>query len=127
MLDSACPRTGVKARHPGPGEPVGAAVRRRAAHELGLTIDEPVCVLPEFRYRAVAADGIVENEICPVFCARTDGVVEAAAAEVMEWRWASWSELCVGATLSWPISPWAAAQIPLLDASGIGIFTRDGV
>jgi isopentenyl-diphosphate delta-isomerase len=61
--------------HPSPGEQVVAAVRRRGFQELGLTVDVPVCFLPEFRYRAVATDGTVENEICPVFCARTDGAV----------------------------------------------------
>lgn len=100
--------------HPGPGEPIVAAVRRRAEYELGLQICEPVCALPEFRYHAVAADGTVENEICPVFWARTDGPVRAAADEVMDWRWVSWQELRAAARLPWAISPWAAAQIPLL-------------
>src|SRR3954451_3541728 len=43
--------------HPAPGEELVAAVRRRARRELGVTIDDPVCVLPDFRYRATAADG----------------------------------------------------------------------
>lgn len=109
--------------HPAPGEELEDAVRRRATHELGLQIDELACVLPEFRYRATAADATVENEICPVFCARTYGPVKPAADEVMQWQWVSWPQLRMVAELSWPISPWAAEQIPLLDAAGIASWT----
>ncbi|MGE2691080.1 isopentenyl-diphosphate Delta-isomerase [Mycolicibacterium pulveris] len=103
--------------HPGPSEPIADAVRRRARQELGLSLAALRCVLPNFRYRAVAADGTVENEICPVFCARTDEPVQVDPDEVMEWRWVSWSDLRSAAALPWSISPWAAEQVPLLDAA----------
>src|SRR5436190_20034479 len=103
--------------HPAPGEDTVDAVRRRAQQELGMEIDTVECVLPEFRYRAVAADGTVENEICPVFCARTSTPVRPAPAEVMEHRWVSWDDLRSAAGLPWAISPWAADQIPLLERS----------
>ena len=103
--------------HPAPGEQIALAVQRRANDELGLRVEGPVCVLPGFRYRAVAADGTVENEICPVYCARTNTPVQAASDEVMEWRWVSWNELRRAAELGWPISPWAAKQIPLLETA----------
>lgn len=103
--------------HPAPDERVAEAVRRRARQELGITIDEPICVLPRFRYRAVAADGTVENEICPVFCARTGATIEASADEIMDSRWVTWDELRSAAGLPWSISPWAAEQIPLLEAA----------
>jgi isopentenyl-diphosphate delta-isomerase len=105
--------------HPAPGEPILEAVRRRAREELGVAVDEPVCVLPDFRYQAVAADGTVENEICPVFYARTGAEVIAAPTEVMETRWVSWQELRSAAQLPWTISPWAVTQIPLLEAEGV--------
>jgi isopentenyl-diphosphate delta-isomerase len=38
--------------HPGPGESVAEAARRRSADELGLEISEPEVVLPGFRYAA---------------------------------------------------------------------------
>ncbi|BBU24533.1 isopentenyl-diphosphate delta-isomerase [Mycobacterium xenopi] len=106
--------------HPLPDEPLSEAVRRRARHELGLQIDHLECVLPHFRYRATATDGTVENELCPVFFARAQGPVQPAADEVMDWRWVSWPELRAAAELSWPLSPWAAAQILLLEDADLG-------
>jgi isopentenyl-diphosphate Delta-isomerase len=103
--------------HPGPGEHIEDAVRRRAQQELGVTIDSLICVLPDFRYRAVAADGTVENEICPVFVARCDGRIQADPGEVMEWMWVSWEQLRSAVGLPWSISPWAMEQIPLLDGT----------
>jgi isopentenyl-diphosphate delta-isomerase len=98
-----------------------AAVQRCGERELGVPIEQPECVLPTFRYRAVATDGTVENEICPVFCATTESPIRPAADEVMDWRWVAWADLRTAAALAWPISPWAAAQIPLLEAAaGLG-------
>src|SRR3546814_5596147 len=39
--------------HPGPGEPIADAVRRRVHQELGLSLGDLRLVLPGFRYRAV--------------------------------------------------------------------------
>lgn len=41
--------------------------------------------------------------------------------EVMERTWVSWCDLRSAAEFPWALSPWAAEQIPLLDA-----FTRTG-
>jgi isopentenyl-diphosphate delta-isomerase len=108
--------------HPAPGEPIADAVRRRARRELGVAIDEPQCILPDFRYQAIAADGTVENEICPVYYARTDAEIVATPAEVMDSRWVSWHELRAAARLPWALSPWAVTQVPLLEATGLPNF-----
>jgi isopentenyl-diphosphate delta-isomerase len=46
-----------------------AAIRRRGEWELGIELDEVEERLPDFRYRAVDPNGVVENEFCPVFSA----------------------------------------------------------
>ena len=92
-------------------------MRRRARQELGAALAEVVCVLPDFRYRARAADGTVENEVCPVFCALADGPVAAVPDEVMDLVWVGWDEVRAAASLDWAISPWARDQVPLLDAA----------
>lgn len=106
--------------HPAPGESPALAVRRRVRQELGVEITGLHCVLPAFRYHAVAADGVVENEICPVFCARTAGAVRPDPAETMDHAWVPWEQLRAAARWGWAISPWAAEQVPLLEAAGIG-------
>lgn len=106
--------------HPAPGESLTEAVTRRVHQELGVQIDGLRCVLPDFRYHAVAPDGVVENEVCPVFCAHAVGPVRAAEAEVMDHRWVPWDQLQSAAQLTWAVSPWAAEQVPLLTAAGIG-------
>jgi isopentenyl-diphosphate delta-isomerase len=105
--------------HPAPGEAVEDAVRRRGHQELGTSLAEVVCVLPDFRYRAQAADGTVENEVCPVFCALVEGRVDAAPDEVMDLVWVDWDDVRAAAALDWAISPWARAQVPLLEAAGL--------
>ncbi|MCV7230737.1 isopentenyl-diphosphate Delta-isomerase [Mycolicibacterium komossense] len=106
--------------HPGPDEAVPDAVLRRANQELGLGIADLRCVLPDFRYHAVAADGVVENEVCPVFCGRAVGTVNADPAEIMESVWVPWHQLRAVADSGWAISPWSAEQIPLLEGAGVG-------
>ncbi len=104
--------------HPTPDEAVTDAARRRLRQELGLTATRLDLVLPDFAYRATGADGVVENEVCPVFVARVQGDPAPDAAEVMEWRWVDWPDFRRLATdAPWAISPWAAAQIAELPAA----------
>ena len=102
--------------HPAPGEDPEQAVRRRVREELRVDISELRCVLPDFRYQAADTSGVVENEICPVYFARAVGAVDPDPDEVVEHVWVQWQQLRTAARLPWAISPWAAAQIPLLDS-----------
>ena len=106
--------------HPSPGETLDDAVVRRARQELGVTVEDLRCVLPDFRYRAVDAAGVLENEICPVFCGRALGPVTADPEEVMDCAWVPWDQLLAAAQFGWALSPWAMEQIPLLDTAGVG-------
>lgn len=106
--------------HPGPGEPMLEAVARRAERELGITLDSVEMALPDFRYRAVDASGIVENEICPVFVAVTSDIPRPAADEVAEFEWVDARALLESLEKSpWAFSPWLNLQLPALDAASL--------
>jgi isopentenyl-diphosphate Delta-isomerase len=109
--------------HPAPGERLGSAVARRARHELGIvSLTDLTPRLPDFRYRATMPDGIMENEICPVFSARITGeVVQPNPVEVAELRWVTWDELrtlvrCPVRDTSAQLSPWLVKQFTQWDA-----------
>nr|WP_246012469.1 isopentenyl-diphosphate Delta-isomerase [Myceligenerans xiligouense] len=97
--------------HPQPDEPVADAVVRRAEDELGLRIREVRLVLPRFRYRAVDAAGVVENELCPVYEAITDDEPRPNPDEVAEARWSAPEALGVALRATpWAFSPWFVEQ-----------------
>ncbi|MGG7466564.1 isopentenyl-diphosphate Delta-isomerase [Plantibacter sp. YIM 135347] len=101
--------------HPGPGEPPEDAIHRRAAAELGITVTKVETALPDFRYRAVDASGIVEYEICPVSIARTDDDPMANPDEVAEWAWVDPGALLEAIERTpFAFSPWLTLQLPLL-------------
>jgi isopentenyl-diphosphate delta-isomerase len=98
--------------HPGPGESMDDAIRRRAHDELGLELHTIIEALPDFRYRAVDASGIVENEICPVFIARASNNPRPQAEEVCEWQWVSPEALVTAVTATpFAFSPWLVDQM----------------
>jgi isopentenyl-diphosphate delta-isomerase len=98
--------------HPGPDEPDDVALRRRAERELGLVLGELEIVLPDFRYRAVDASGIVENEVCPVYRATVDVDPVPAADEVAEWAWIHPEDLREGVEAApFAFSPWLVLQL----------------
>ncbi len=105
--------------HPAPGEAFEDAVQRRAAQELGFTVRDIEAALPDFRYRAVDASGIVENEICPVYTAVADSAVDPLPDEVMDYQWVDAVALVRAVTATpWAFSPWLTLQLPLLYPEG---------
>lgn len=103
--------------HPAPGETLREAVRRRTRTELGLEVGDMTLVLPEFRYRAEAADGIVENEYCPVVRAEASGDLKPDPDEVAEAEWRDW-DACVALVDHPSASPWFRGQMRQLMALG---------
>ncbi|GAB3268182.1 isopentenyl-diphosphate delta-isomerase [Arthrobacter pigmenti] len=101
--------------HPLPEETSVAAVHRRAFEELGISLQQLELVLPDFRYRATDASGVVENEVCPVYTARTTNEPVANTDEVAEWRWVDPVGF-IRATKQapWAFSPWSVWQLAQL-------------
>lgn len=105
--------------HPRPGETMTDAVRRHGSGELGIAVADVRLVLPDYRYRAVDASGIVENEICPVHIAVVDGDPTADPSEVSEWIWVDVPSLIEAITHApFAFSPWLVEQLPLLRQLG---------
>jgi len=104
--NSACGHTAVR-------ESPEQAAERRVPQELGVRPRELRVVLPDFRYRAVDASGIVENEVCPVLVGRVDpNELAPDPAEVAEHRWVTWEELRTLADRApFLLSPWCVEQV----------------
>nr|WP_324194985.1 isopentenyl-diphosphate Delta-isomerase [Nocardia cyriacigeorgica] len=106
--------------HPRPAEPMAAAVERRVREELGIAVAGTTLVLPTFAYRAEMTNGIVENELCPVFIAHTEcGTPHPDPDEVAETAWIPWSDFTarvLGGSLT--VSPWCRSQVEQLAPLG---------
>ncbi|WIM72102.1 isopentenyl-diphosphate Delta-isomerase [Corynebacterium suedekumii] len=103
--------------HPGPGEELPDAIRRRSVQELGLPAGAVVDIepaVPDFRYRAVDSSGIVEWEICPVYVARLAEGAEPdpVPAEIDSLAWVDPADViaAVEATL-FAFSQWLAEEL----------------
>jgi isopentenyl-diphosphate Delta-isomerase len=103
--------------HPAPGEPLAAAATRRLRDELGLVISDVDLVLPGFRYWAVMENGIVENELCPVYRASTTGQPRPNPAEVDAVEWVDWAQFRAEVSSGVrDVSPWCRMQLDQLAA-----------
>ena len=105
--------------HPLPGEPMSVSVLRRLREELGISAAKLALVLPRFRYQAQMANGVMENEVCPVYAAYTDVRPDPDPAEVEDVTWVEWDVFCQAVrTGRQPVSPWCAMQLSELSALG---------
>ncbi|MGZ0710498.1 isopentenyl-diphosphate Delta-isomerase (plasmid) [Coraliomargarita sp. W4R53] len=105
--------------HPRPAEAVVAAVHRHAESELGLTLSDVRLALPLFQYRATDSNGVVENELCPVYTARASSDLRLNPLEVLEARWVDPAELAASLqSTPWAFSPWLVLQSQQLHLFG---------
>lgn len=105
--------------HPALEEKNIDAVKRRLKYKLGLNVGEIYEILPNYRYRA-EKDGVVENELCPVYIAFTDHQPNPNKKEVESIRWMLWSEFVIEThdnPQNW--SPWCVEQVQLLQKNGL--------
>lgn len=111
--------TGSCCGHPAPGEGLRSAVLRRLRDELGVPDASLTSVLPGFQYRAVADDGTVEHERCPVVRATvpSGGSVRPNPDEVEQAEWWTWEE-CLRLTGRPESSPWYRLQLAELKPLG---------
>lgn len=111
--------TNTACGHPAPGESFEDAIARRLAFELGVDAGSLSLsvALPDYRYRAIDASGIVENEVCPVYIARAAGTValDPNPGEVMETAWVPVDEARAAAIATpFAFSPWMTDQLAQL-------------
>lgn len=89
--------------HPRPGEAACAAARRRAAEELGLSLDD-VEEAGSFIYWAQdPSSSLVEFERDTVVTARSDATPRTDPKEVSDWEWID----PTAPTPNRPFTPWA--------------------
>ena len=59
----------------------------------------------------MAPNGLVENEVCPVYAARVTSEVNANHDEVMEYQWCELDDILQALTLTpWAFSPWMVME-----------------
>ncbi|MFC1653909.1 isopentenyl-diphosphate Delta-isomerase [Patescibacteria group bacterium] len=101
--------------HPGLGESREDAVKRRMGEELGCGVKN-LTKVSDYRYR-FERDGVVENEICPVFYGEIDGDLAPNPKEIQAWGWFEWGdfldELRLDDENKW--SEWSKEEVILVD------------
>lgn len=103
--------------HVAPGETYEEAVVRRTKQELGVEIGG-LTKVSDYRYR-FEENGVVENEICPVYRGVMEGEIKHDRGEIEAWKWMNWGEwmkeLENDEEGKW--SPWCKEEVLLLDPS----------
>lgn len=110
--------------HPGVGESATDAATRRLKDELGMNLRSTPgvearllrVVKKDYRYRFADANGIVENEICPILVGYSDDDPKPNAQEVDDWKWMDWKEVLQDMKDNPTIySPWSREEAVIVD------------
>ncbi len=105
--------------HPGLDEEVVAAATRRLKDELGM-IATGVKIVSPYRYRFIDANGIVENEICPILVGFSDADPVINLQETSELKWVPWKEFLKDISDNPTVySPWCREEALIIDSLGI--------
>lgn len=99
--------------HPLPGESYEGAVIRRTLFELGIRL-EKVIKISDYRY-CFSKDGVMENEVCPIFTAVFDGNAQPNPTEIEAIQWIDWADW-VAQTIDFPnrFSPWCVEETRIM-------------
>jgi isopentenyl-diphosphate Delta-isomerase len=101
--------------HPGQGESVVDAAKRRLAEEMRIEGVEVQEVSP-YRYRFEDIHGVVENEICPILVAFADIKPKINPKEIADWKWVSWTEFLAEIKQNpKSYSPWCIEEAGIID------------
>lgn len=102
--------------HPGDGEGVVAAAKRRAKFELGIDIElkDIHLILDNYRYR-YEHKGIVENEICPVMVSFGEYQIRPNPDEVRDTRYIKWKDFLKEISVDNNYSEWCQEESRLLN------------
>lgn len=105
--------------HVAPDEEPIDAVKRRLQEELQMSASEIREVSP-YRYRFMDVNGIVENEICPIFVGYADEIPKPNPEETEDWKWIDWNEF-IQTVHQYPgtYSPWSEEEAKLLESRNI--------
>jgi len=96
--------------HPSPDESYADAARRRLSMELGYDGIDVRYVGP-YHYRFADNNGIIENEICPIFIAYTNTDPVTNPDEIDGWEWVAWDEFLTDINNNPQVySPWCREE-----------------
>jgi isopentenyl-diphosphate Delta-isomerase len=103
--------------HVAPDETMIASATRRLDQELGIKNDQvrDLKEVSPYRYRFVDANGIVENEICPIFVGYFEGDPIPHPSEVDDWKWMDWEDFLQEISFNADTySPWSREEALIL-------------
>ncbi len=99
--------------HPMPGESYEKAIIRRTRFELGIDLSSAMKI-SDYRY-CFSKDGIMENEICPIYAGICGNEISPDSNEINDLKWIHWHDwLSEIRTHPDSYSPWCVEETLIL-------------